>query len=140
MTSETEINLTTHRAVTSVWERRGWDGTPDRPTVGRYLVAAGGGALAVQGVRLGLRAGARHRTLGGALLACAGAGLAWWALAGDGDLSNVPRQIAAFLKRTRDRDDDAIHEASSDSFPASDAPSWTPTVGTGVRHRRMVPG
>ena len=31
--------------------------------------------------------------------------------------------------------DDLVHDASADSFPASDAPAWTPTVGTGLRGR-----
>jgi hypothetical protein len=33
------------------------------------------------------------------------------------------------------RRDDLVHDASADSFPASDAPSWTPMVGTGLNRR-----
>src|SRR5262245_43667912 len=133
---ERELNLTTHRAAESVWDRRGWDGTRERLTMTRWLLGIGGGALAIQGLR--------QRTVAGSLLAGVGTSLAWWALAGEGDVSDARRWFTRVCERAglAWRSEDAIHDASLDSFPASDAPSWTPTVGTGLRRdaaHRMQP-
>jgi hypothetical protein len=118
------LNLTTHRAPASVWERRGWNGSAERLALTRWLVGIGGAALAIQGLR--------HRTKAGSALAGLGGGLAWWALTREGDLSRVRHWFASLLEPIFGRDD-LVHQASNDSFPASDAPSWTATVGTGVR-------
>ena len=123
-------NLTTHRATQSVWDRRGWNGTREQLALTRLLVGIGGGALAVQGVR--------QRSVTGSLLAGLGGSLAWWALTGEGDLSEARRWFVRIVEPWWPGKDDHIHEASAESFPASDPPSWTPTIGTGARRQAGV--
>ena len=57
----------------------------------RWLLGIGGGALAVQGLR--------QRTLAGSMLAGLGCGLAWWAIAGEGDLTDAQQLVAAGWSR-----------------------------------------
>jgi hypothetical protein len=134
MTENTpELNLTTatHRAPASVWDRRGWDGSREPLALTRWLVGIGGAALAIQGMR--------QRTVVGGTLAGIGGTLAWWALTGEGDLSEPRRWFLQTLERMPWWRDDLVHEASAESFPASDPPSWTGTVGTGLSSRPIRP-
>ena len=121
--SDSGLNLTTHRAPVSVWDRSGWDGTREQLTATRWLVGAGGAALAVQGLR--------QRSVAGGVLAGLGGSLAWWALTGEGDLST--RAAGSAGRRTVWMvSESGSMRSTEESFPASDAPAWTPTVGTGV--------
>ena len=91
MTDTHGLNLTTHRATESVWERSGWDGTREQLAMTRWLLGIGGGALALQGLR--------QRSLTGSLLAGIGGSLAWWALTGEGDLPDARRWLGHRIER-----------------------------------------
>jgi uncharacterized membrane protein len=127
MTDTHGLNLTTHRAAESVWNRRGWDGSRERLAMTRWLVGIGGGALAIQGLR--------QRSVSGGVLAGLGGSLAWWALTGEGDLSEARRWFTRIVERSGFTRDDLVLDASADSFPASDPPASTAAVGTGLRAR-----
>jgi uncharacterized membrane protein len=120
-----ELNLTTHRASASVWDRRGWDGSRERLAATRWLLGVGGAALAIQGLR--------RKSIVGGLLAGIGGSLAWWSLTGEGDLSDARRRLGQLAERAGWTSTDVGDDASADSFPASDAPARTSAVGTGLR-------
>jgi uncharacterized membrane protein len=121
-----ELNIAAHRAPVSVWDRPGWDGTRQTP-IARWLLGAGGTALAFEGFR--------RRGISGSFFAALGGSVAWWALTGEGDLSDARRWMNELWEWAPWHHEDIVHDASADSFPASDPPAFTSAVGTGIRRR-----
>lgn len=113
-------NLVQHRGEPNVWNdtyrQAGWD-------TERWLAAVLAGGFLVSGVR--------YRTLAGLLLFLGGGALAWWAASGIELRQRRRGRLMAALPGLA-RHGDPVLDASEDSFPASDPPSWTPITGNPV--------
>ncbi len=109
----------------NVWEQPGWSQFTTGWDDERWIAAGGGSVLALVGWK-------RGGWLGN-LLAFAGAGLALRAAQGYHDLTRARLWIDNTLRSRGWRSADIVHDASEESFPASDAPSWTPTSGATTR-------
>lgn len=110
------INLVQHRGEPNIWDQQGAGMACDTE---RWLAGLAATALVSYGFR--------RRSSAGFLLAVAGAGLAWWATTGADERQVRRARLRATLPRREHAD--IITASGEESFPASDAPSWTPTTG-----------
>jgi hypothetical protein len=110
------LNLVQHRGEPTVWDRQATHFACDTE---RWVAGMAATAL--------LAYGFTRRSSAGFLLALAGTGLAWWA-ATTADTRRVRRGRLRAALRHREYSD-IIATSGEESFPASDAPSWTPTTG-----------
>lgn len=125
-------NLTLSRAPVNVWEQPGWGTSLSAVDRERVMCGAWGALLTVYGLRRGGWLGYT--------LAAAGTGIVARAVAGHHDLARVrtwtTRALAACGCAASD-DTDTVVDASEASFPASDAPSWTPMAGIKTQNERV---
>jgi hypothetical protein len=118
------MNLSVQRSEKSVWDAPGFAGALSNYDQERWLAAAWGSAL--------VAIGARRGGFGGGLLATLGATIAVRAALGRRDLHVARRWIDRSLRERGWRAKDIVGESSADSFPASDAPSWTADSGATI--------
>jgi hypothetical protein len=122
--SDGSMNLTVQRSEKSVWDAPPLATRLSDYDQERWLAAAWGSGLTIVGARRG--------GFGGGLLAMVGTTIAVRAAIGRRDLHVARRWFDDALKSRGWRAKDIVSESSADSFPASDAPSWTADSGATI--------
>ena len=114
-------NLMIARSEKSVWDKPRFSATLATYDQQRWITAAWGSALTLLG--------ARRRGFVGGILAMLGATMTVRAAMGHRDFQAARDCVDRAMSRRGWRNPDVVQQASDESFPASDSPSWTPTAG-----------
>ncbi len=120
--SDGTMNLMVPRGDKSVWDKPSFGSTLSTYDQEKWMAAACGTSLVMFGSRRG--------GFTGGLLATAGAVLTFRAVMGRRDMGVAREYIDRQLKERGWRATDQVAEASEQSFPASDSPSFTPAAGS----------
>ncbi len=118
---EGSMNLMVERGEKSVWDRPTLSTSLSTYDQERWMMAAWGSALAMLGARRG--------GFGGGLVAMTGATLAVRAAMGRHDLHVARKWFGRAMDERGWRSKDLVDASAEESFPASDAPSFSGASG-----------